>query len=133
MLPDACRWEAAGILPTHHALFDMWIGGSSAYTPNIALLVPGGRDQDQVCEAGAGKEAQGADPHITQLQEGDCGIPTLRNFPFVDEIIPPNIGVRYTTGRPYRDGPRPLRPSLRSPRDQCGRLHRGVCGTTGEI
>jgi hypothetical protein len=70
--------------------------------------VPGGRGQDQVCEAGAGKKRRvlirsAAD--ITQLQEGDRGVPTICNSPFVDEVIPPNIGVRYALGRIYRDGP----------------------------
>jgi hypothetical protein len=35
---------------------------------------------------------------VGQLQAGDRGVPTICNFPFVDEVIPPNIGVRITTG-----------------------------------
>jgi hypothetical protein len=77
--------------------------------------VPGGRGQDQVCEAGAGKKRRvlirsAAD--ITQLQEGDRGVPTICNSPFVDEVIPPNIGVRYALGRIYRDGPDHCVPTL---------------------
>lgn len=39
---------------------------------------------------------------IANLQVGDRGVPTTCNFPFVDEVIPPNLGVQFTTGRTHK-------------------------------
>eukprot|EP01033_Poteriospumella_lacustris_P017567 gene17567-12571_t len=38
---------------------------------------------------------------IADLEEGGRGIPTICNFPFIDQVIPPNIGVQFTTSHSH--------------------------------
>lgn len=82
------------------------MGNAFEYTSHIVLA---NTNAEQICWTSRGRYCKVALGNrrkvlirnvadIAELKVGDRGVPTTCNFPFIDEVIPPNLGVQFTTG-----------------------------------
>lgn len=92
-----------------HLFGSSGMGNAFEFTSHIVLA---GMNEEHICWTSKGtyKKVKLGDKRkvlirnvadIANLEEGDRGIPTICNFPFIDQVIPPNIGVQFTTSHSH--------------------------------